>query len=306
MPIHKPTLFIILFLFSIKIFSQDQLIYKNKPAKFVDKILTVTADSISYKSFKKTKTIALWKISGYYITVNTPENLKKRFYKRERTFHSTIDEEKIAQIELDPNKSFTNGQLKDLSKFKTNKFKNGFFVQNGDTNHCKIFIHNKNSPNNNLFLVTMDKNGNRTPYRASEVDLYFVNNNLFQSHRIDNDKIKTAFFLKLTVAGEYSLYERNSIPSHQEFTYFLQKKGEDYFHVMSPNNGSVELMQNQNINPNNGYSKLFFKVDNSTEDFKKAINRLFGTCVGVKNKVLTEFYTQNDLPTIVREYNKCK
>jgi len=303
---YYATIFTLIFLTSAKLFSQDQLIYKNKSEKFVDKILTVTADSISYKIFKKTKTIALLKISGYYTTVNTPENLKRRFYKRERTYHAI--KHKIPPFEFDPNKSLINRALTDLNKFNANKFKDGFFIQNGDTNNCKIFLNKKNSPNNHLFIVTMDSNGNKTPYRASEIDYYFVNNNLFKAHKHEHKKVKTDFFLKLTVEGAYSLYERNSIPSHQEFTYFLKKEDEDFYYVMFPDQDAVEFKQqiNSNIYISSNNSRLLYSVNNSNEDFKKAVNKLFGSCLRVKNKVFTGFYTQHDLPTIVREYNQCK
>jgi hypothetical protein len=72
----KPTILLAITLFiSLKIVSQDQLVLKNQSKKYVDKIIEIKDDSISYKNFKKTYKISSSKLKGYYLTIQTKEKL---------------------------------------------------------------------------------------------------------------------------------------------------------------------------------------------------------------------------------------
>jgi hypothetical protein len=304
---YKPTILLTITLFiSLKIVSQDQLVLKNQSKKYVDKIIEIKDDSISYKNFKKTYKISSSKLKGYYLTIQTKENLEKRFYKRNRVYYP-IANKVILASKLNPNEPYINRRLKALNKFKPENFQNGYFIQNGDTNKCKIFLGKKNGPDNYLFMVTLSKDGTKTFYLADEIEYYSIGKSLFKSYMEESEKIKTPFFLKLIESGKFFLYERNEIPSDNHFTYYIRNRNEDFFSTISPFSNSSKIEQPDNsAGKNDINTKLLYKSTDDDIEFKTAITNLFGDCASVRNKVISGFYSKPDIPKIIREYNHCK
>ncbi len=291
---------------SLKMVSQDQLVLKNQSKKYVDKIIEIKDDSISYKNFKKTYKISSSKLKGYYLTIQTKENLKQRFYKRNRVYHP-INNKVILASKLNPNESYISRRVKAINKFKHESFQNGYFIQNGDTNKCKIFLGKKNGPDNYLFLVTLSEDGTKTFHLADEIEYYSIGKSLFKSYIEESEEIKTTFFLKLVESGKFFLYERNEIPSDNKFTYYIRKQNEDFFHIISPYSNSSKISQPDNSGETNDINtKFLYKSNDSDLEFKTVITNLFGDCASVRNKVISGFYSKPDIPKIIKEYNHCK
>ena len=299
-------LFITIILASLDVISQDQLFFKNNTNKFVHNIIEVTSDSITYKNFKKEYRISTAKLSGYYLTIKTKENLNKRFYKRSRTYHAIkVNTTPVSKAKLNPNKAYINRKLKTINKLDHKKFESGYFVKNGDTTRTNIYVHKTNSSDIHLYIITMDKQGLKKVYQANEIDYYRVANTSFKSYFYETKKIETHFFLKLIETGKVLLYECNRIPSQNDFCYYIQKSNEKFFYIVSPFSDSFELRSLSAPAPNDDYDKLLFKSNDDSEEFKKAIVNLLPDCTSIRNKVHSEFYSKSDLPSIIREYNAC-
>lgn len=302
---------------SFKINAQDQIVYLNGDKDYVDKIDTVQNDSLLYVSFKKTLKVPLSKVKGYYQTINTKENLKKRYYKREREYFAIDslyhidfyhDSKSLAAFDR-----YMSSILPD--DFSQLDYYEGYYITNNlDTVNSLISDFSDPKANFTIF-ITKDDSSNYKIISAYLVKGYFLKDNHYESvYIIDNEDIERCMYIQKKIAGKLNLFYKPSVPYSALRGYII---GKQYSNELIP----------VSLSSANSYSfsteNYAFKVSNSSFStsgsvisytnngdfspgrFKDWMPIVLQDCSRVASRVKAEFYTISDIEVIVKEYNKC-
>jgi hypothetical protein len=180
---------------------------------------------------------------------------------------------------------------------------NGFVVRNGDTINCTIYLP-QGGINDDCYLYVRAKNkkDSNVLYTPKDIDCYFAMGVLMISHASVSGSDTSYFFMKQLVSGKVMLYQKVSIPSNTEFRYYFRKLGSNDFLFFTPYQKSVMYLQ-ESFKSGGMVSKYNSQND---EQFLKTFAEYLKECPGVHNKLLTGFYTTNDIESIIRDYNSCK
>jgi hypothetical protein len=83
---------------------------------------------------------------------------------------------------------------------------------------------------------------------------------------------------------------------------YLKFPNEKKFHVINPFEKNINIEESDN---SKGNPMLHIKSNEIDELFKKFAEFYFKDCQKVVNMVNSGFYTINDIPAVVQEYNDC-
>jgi hypothetical protein len=301
---------------TLNLSAQDQIIYLNGDKNYVDKIEGIENDTLIYISFKKTRKAPLKIIEGYYLTINTKENLKRGYYRRDRTYHE-IDKlyhESYKKIEdkIDYYTEYLNERLpKDLSSVK---YRPGYYIDlNGDTLRSEISIMRKSS-DNFVFIISRTDSSKFIIHPASKIIGYSVNESVYESLQVDRkDGFPLYCFIEKEISGKLSLYYKPDLP-------YL--RGGGYLISFHSSNELIPTSIFEDINTDNSISDVRLKLKSGLNvgsasynyrhsgvdlvfDFRNTMSGLLQDCPSVASKIKAEFYKKSDLRTIAKEYNKC-
>jgi hypothetical protein len=202
---------------------------------------------------------------------------------------------------LDQNDSYIEKEVSNLNEqVKNGKFENGFILVKGDTIKTEIlrFKRRKNK-NSYLFCVAKVNADSLKVYTARQIEGYAIGNDTYRSQPAG----ETRFFIRLLKSGKATLFERDGIPSDRRFLYYMKLPKYANFFIICPDGQNVEAT----IIPPNKESAGMISIDskNIPEKFKMFVSTYLGDCVSLRNMVQSNFYSINDIPTIIDIYNKC-
>lgn len=188
---------------------------------------------------------------------------------------------------------------------KKGTFEDGQIYTATDTQSVKILkFKGAYKTNNFKYCITVNDSGTTRAYSAFELLGYKVKDEVFRKHFAD----KHSFFIKKTITGKACLYEKEKLTGEDSFLYYIQLPGYDQFFVINPFGGNIENQANdENLQYSVDKNKTYIKAvtNNIPQKFKLFIEAYFYECKQVVNMVKNEFYTINDIPSIIRTYNSC-
>ena len=93
------------------------------------------------------------------------------------------------------------------------------------------------------------------------------------------------------------------IPSDRRFLYYIKLPKHANYFIIYPDGQNVATT----IIPPDKESAGMISIDsnNIPEKFKMFVSIYLGDCISLRNMVQSNFYTINDIPTIIDIYNKC-
>lgn len=204
-------------------------------------------------------------------------------------------------------KYIRNEARKQASWTKQAVFIKGYVIDNQkDTIDTNILIFTKKYKlNSYLFCVTKNSNDSIIIIPASDLLGYGYDKTHYRKAKEKDEH----FFIKQIQTGTVSLFERVSIPSDMRYMYYLQKKNQQgYFEICPDESNFIEISKRSNNGNNNTSSgnDILIMTNNNVGRFKVFVQNYFGDCISVRNKVNAEVYNITDLPAIVAEYNNYK
>lgn len=211
---------------------------------------------------------------------------------------------------IDRNDSYIEKEVSNLNELvKNGKFENGFILVKGDTIRTEIlrFKRRKNI-NTYLFCVTKDNANSLKAYTASQIEGYAIGNDVYLTH----SEGEVHFFIRLLKSGKAILFERDGIPSDNRFCYYIKLPNYANCFTICPDGQNVEFTilppsntSNSSNSSDNTRGIISIDSKNIPERFKLFVSTYLGDCIRLRNMVQSNFYTINDIPTIIDIYNKC-
>ncbi len=297
----------------INIKAQDQVVYLNGDKDYVDEIVKVENDSLIYCSFRKTYKVPLENVLGYFLTVETKENMKKGFYRREREYFEIQASHHKKPLRKEQKVDFVNEYIKrslpeDMSALK---YEPGYFINYfGDTIEAEISCLSDHIKESLFFIVNNDSV--YSIVTANQVKGYFVQGEYYSSYLIDNkEDVRLYFYVRRILTGRMNLYQKISLPFYKSSYFLINKAGQDTFYKVCPNStcmGHTDLKPMLLPNQTMGRSQLVSESvheQNLDNSFRELMPGLIKDCQRLSNKVRSEFYRKSDIIKIVQEYNNC-
>lgn len=214
-----------------------------------------------------------------------------------------IDPEKEFQIQLQ--KNLNEAKVKD-----NNAFSLGTLIINHDSFKCKIYVKKRNSYDKTMynFVIAKLSNDSVVAYTANQISGFVVNGHSFRQHCSQIEGKTRCFFIHKLINGHISLYERYGFILDRSFRYYVQFQKAEFFITIDPFTQNLfnETDLGGKIVDVSGPGVINARTKKVDEKFKMYFSNLLKDCTVIKNKILNEFYTINDLETIVAEYNRCR
>jgi len=194
------------------------------------------------------------------------------------------------------NNSLKNYELKKI--LKKAKYESGYIIQGNDTISSDILVYRKrNSGYSFNYCIVKTQNDSIRILTPQDIIAYSVNNQKFISHMAGG----YYYFIEQMKEGRVNLYYRGSIKNDNRVLYYLKFPSYNYYLVLSPLEKSISVKASME-NKNNRMMVLKTNVDLK---FKKFVELYFRDCLKVVNMVSSNYYTINDIPSIVEAYNNC-
>jgi hypothetical protein len=203
------------------------------------------------------------------------------------------------------NENYIESELNKLNRLiEKGNFTNGFIFFTNDTLETELLTFSgKRKMNYHLFCVARFSNDSIRVFKPSEILGYEIENVGFITHNSNGEKM----FIKQLKKGRVDLYERRSIPSDTRSLYYLKFSGKSDYFIINPleNNVSLHTQSDSQQSESSGVTVFFFQSKGIHQKFKIFISMNMGDCTKVTNTVDSEFYTINDILSIVETYNNC-
>ncbi len=203
------------------------------------------------------------------------------------------------------NENYIESELSKLNRLiEKGNFTNGFVFFTNDTLETELLtFRGKRKMNYYLFCVARISDDSINVFKPSEILGYEIENVDFITHNSDGEKI----FIKQIKKGRLDLYEKPSIPSDNRSLYYIKFPGKSDFCIINPfeNNVTEHRLPDSRQSESSGATVTYFQSKGIHQKFKLFISMYMGDCSKVTNMVNSEFYTINDIPSIVETYNNC-
>ncbi|HEX2935269.1 MAG TPA: hypothetical protein VHO72_07935 [Bacteroidales bacterium] len=213
----------------------------------------------------------------------------------------------------DPEKELQTQIQKNLKEAKTrdNKaFSSGTLLINSDSVKCKIYVKKQGNFDKTMysFVIAKLSNDSLIAYTADQVSGFIVNGHHFRRHCSEIEGKTRCFFIHQVISGYISLYERDGFILDRAFRYYAHFQKAEYFITIDPFTQNLfnETDLGGKIVDLGGPGVFNVRTKKVDEKFKMYFSNLLKDCPVIKNKILNEFYTINDLETIILEYNRCR
>lgn len=307
-------IFFLSLILSIHVHSQDQIEYLDGDKVYVDNIDNVKNDSITYTHYKKTRKEPLSKIKGYYLTIDTKDNLKRGFHRREREYYAVDSAYHGAFYSNDKrHRDVINDYIQSClpSDLSTLIYREGYYINYDlDTVHTLVSDFNDSDFNNVVFISKIDSQDYKI-FTPLLVKGYSINDQVYISYFPDKVEDKeTYLFIRQEISGKINLFKKPSLPYHDGNYYLVNKENSDVFYHICPHTACIsehvagyqKIMLTRSNYSSSGYYYVATNpnLDNS---FNKVMPQLVSDCTGLSNRIRSEFYTKADIVTIIEKYN---
>ncbi|MBN1181003.1 MAG: hypothetical protein JXB49_01865 [Bacteroidales bacterium] len=291
-------------IFTISVNAQDQIIYLNGEEDYVDKIVEVKNDSLTYITFKKYKKAPLYLVKGYYLTIDTRENMKKGYFRREREYFE-IDSIYHAEYyskkrgEIDPVNEYITSILPD--DFSTLNYEKGYYITHSFDTIYTLLSRFDNPEYNNVCCIVRRDSSKYEILTAHSIFAYAIGDQKYLNFFSSPKKEKQAyFFIKLEIDGEMNLYSKPELPFDKGGFFIINKKGLAEFYAVSTEDECC-------YDDLDGFNIIVISIDSniSSNTFMSVLLALVSDCEMLAMKIKSGFYTKMDIVQIVNEYNKC-
>lgn len=202
---------------------------------------------------------------------------------------------------VDQNDSYIEKEVSSINELvKNGKFENGFILVKGDTIRTEILrFKRRKIKNSYLFCVTKDHADSLKVYSARQIEGYGIGNDTYKSQSSKD----THFFIRLLKSGKATLFERDRIPSDERFIYYIKLPKYANCFIICPDERNLKFSTEAPDKDSPG--KISIDSNNIPEKFKMFVSAYLSDCINLRNMVQSNFYTINDIPTIIDIYNKC-
>jgi len=204
------------------------------------------------------------------------------------------------------NDKYVENEISNINKLlESGTFVNGLIYFQNDTLETEL-LYFKRKAKINFYLFCVSRNGNDSikVYRASEINGYKIQDEIYIKHISDGEH----FFIKNIKSGKINLFERKGLPSDNRFLYFLKFPNTNNYYVINPDANNTTVTESPESRQSGSTSRgtvTYYTSKGIDLKFKAFITRYLGDCERVVNMVNTDFYTINDIPIIVESYNNC-
>jgi hypothetical protein len=203
----------------------------------------------------------------------------------------------------DLNQVYTNTVKAKIKSLDNTYFEDGYIVRSGDTIKCKIYLpKHKINDDNYVYIIAKLSRDSNFIYSSKDINGYGVNGVVMRAHCSVVSGDTNYFFIKLIEKGRITVYNRAEIPSDKELMYYFQKAGENNLLYLAPNKkNDIYLQERDRYN-----DPLVSKYKGTDEEqFRTVFAEYLKDCETIRNKILSKFYTINDIPAIIKDYNAC-
>lgn len=186
-------------------------------------------------------------------------------------------------------------------------FEPGYIIYNNkDTVDVNLLVFRKGDKINSFIFCVAKNTGDSIQIIPAEKILeYRIGKTVYKKVKEKDEH----FFIKQLIEGEVSLFEREAIPSDHRFLYYLQRKNQQGYYEICPDEANFQIVDRSNSYSNQSSNRqdvLFVSTGNTAERFKKFVSVYFPGCERLQNMVKAEIYTVGDIRDIVEAYNKCR
>lgn len=186
----------------------------------------------------------------------------------------------------------------DLDKVLKNAvFGHGYIYRNADSVPAEILVYKwKQKSRAYQYCIVKQPDDSIRVCSPKEIDGYSINNEKYIKHISDGQ----SFFIQLVRSGRITLYRRGGIPFDIRFLYYLKVPGEKDLLVICPHENDVSLTDSKDSRDS---PMMIYKSSDAGEKFKTFVSIYLKDCKQILDKVNSGFYTINDIPAVVGEYN---
>ena len=200
--------------------------------------------------------------------------------------------------------SYVNQELNKLDDFlEKYDFIEGEVYFNEDTIKADILnFKRKDKRNTYIFCVIKTADDSIKTYAAKQILGYKVQEEVYVKHVVNSEH----FFINEIISGKVYLYKRPPIPSDSRFLYYLKKDNNPFLYTINPNANNIKTYKLPNPHGGSANStENYYEDQGINRKFEEFISVYMWDCLSIKNKVLTRFYTIDDIVSIVNSYNRC-
>jgi hypothetical protein len=204
----------------------------------------------------------------------------------------------------DLNQAYINSETSAIKTLNDSYFEVGYVLKGSDTLACEIYLP-KHKMNDDFFLFIIARMPNDSNYVFSPKDIsgYTVNGMTMRAHRSAVSGDTNYFFIKMIEKGDITLYERTAVPSDNEYMYYFEKQGTNELQYIAPYKENIAYR----LETYSKNSPMLSKYNNVDEALlKAALSEYLKDCKTICHKLTSNFYTVDDVKTIIRDYNKCR
>lgn len=157
-----------------------------------------------------------------------------------------------------------------------------YINKNKDTISCTFIKYKKKeSYKEFLDLIIQDSIGDQSRLNPEDILSYYRNGQLFIVQKSENAE---RVFIKVLEKGRMELYEALDANDYSNSILYLKYSNQSIYYLYSPENGG--LFSSQITNQPKSSSEINALVTkNIDESFKSNINKVFGDCVSLRNKI---------------------
>lgn len=211
----------------------------------------------------------------------------------------------IRVLTAQENEFYLLDELSNLEKLvEKGKFHDGEIHLNSEILKAEILVFKGRRKKNN-YLVCIARFGadSTVVYRPFEIEGYRISEDYFKAHQSASEK----FFIKELKTGFINLYNKIPIPADGRDLYYLKFPDNNDYVVLDPflDKFTMQQIPNNDSEGSTNSNKMMVKYNLQGLKFKVFVSQYMGNCEKVTNMVKSEFYTINDVPSIVDAYNSC-
>jgi hypothetical protein len=203
------------------------------------------------------------------------------------------------------NEQYIDSQLISIDKLlDKGEFVKGLIYLDNDTIDATLFsFKGKRKSNHYLFCIVKTECDSIRIFKSNQICGYRISGINYISHHSG----ESGFFIKQVKTGKIELFEKTSLPDDNRFLYYLKLPNIHDYYIINPLEKNIIVHNLPDSNqPNSSRATVtYFQSTGTYDKFKVFISTYLGDCEKVTNMVKTDFYTINDIPSIVDSYNNC-
>jgi len=203
------------------------------------------------------------------------------------------------------NEKYINNQITNIETLiSKGDFIKGLIYLDNDTIETDLLtFKGKRETNYFLFCVAKIQMDSIKIFKSNQIKGYKISDMNYISHNSEG----SGFFLKQVKKGKIDLFEKSPFPDDNRFLYYLKFSDSYNYLIINPleNDVTVYELPESRQSESSRATVTYFQSKGIHEKFKIFISTYLGDCDKVTNMVKSDFYTINDIPSIIELYNNC-